>query len=800
MRTIPKCLLSENKQFLMAAMSPPPRQVHGLGKWLLPGCVVAWLWSGNAASADPEDTNATSRLKAHQAVSTNAPPASPEFFNPDPNSLWLSEPPPTDFRWIRRVTVSTNRPPASPFNPDPGASLRRSTNVPAPLFREPVPPPLYMPPPVPTGMELPRDDVRLGELLPPTNPPPRSYGSGPLTNGLALPRENTRRNLHVDQDFSAPKYQLRQFDYPSNTVPVPDRWRVGFVPWKRYTSVVSEQPYETPTPNLWSPYGQSLLRGDLPIIGQDIFLDLTPSSETVTEFKRVPTASGVSSAVPGEYEFYGEGNQISIQNNLAFMINLFKGETAFRPVDWAVVLQPIFNVNYLQSQETGVVSPDPRGPLGSSSNIPPPDNGGVVNPVDIGNLLKGQVGKADSYRNTKSTERTRTFFALQQAFVEAHIADLSDNYDFVSVRAGTQPFNADFRGFVFNDVNLGARVFGNFGNNLYQFNLAFFDMLEKNTDSDLNSFDSRNQQVVVVNLYRQDFIWHGYTAEWSFLANFDQADVHYDQNGNLVRPEPIGTVRPHEVKAYYIGWGGDGHIGPLNITHQVYEVLGHDDFNGLAGQPVDINAQMAAVEVSYDHDWARYKASFFYASGDKNASDGKGTGFDTILDNPNFTGGPFSFWTRQGFNLGGTMVNLKNSSSLVPDLRSSKAEGQANFVNPGVFIFGLGLELEVTPKLRTFLNANYLLFAQTDPIGTALLTQNVSKEIGWDLSLGCQYRPLHTDNIILSAGFGVLIPGSGYNDIYRTSTDPVPGFDRTDNTGSVNGFPYSGLIALTLTY
>ena len=29
------------------------------------------------------------------------------------------------------------------------------------------------------------------------------------------------------------------------------------------------------------------------------------------------------------------------------------------------------------------------------------------------------------------------------------------------------------------------------------------------------------------------------------------------------------------------------------------------------------------------------------------------TGFDTILDNPNFTGGPFSYWTRQGFNLGG---------------------------------------------------------------------------------------------------------------------------------------------------
>ncbi|MEJ0088155.1 MAG: hypothetical protein WDM80_00130 [Limisphaerales bacterium] len=781
-------------------MSPPLRQVKKILGWLLLGLIVARSLPLETFSADSVETNAASRLKPHQAVSTNAPPASPEIFNPDPNKLKLPEPPPTDFRWTRRVSVSTNVPPAASFNPDPGASLRPATNAPAALFNEPSAPPLFTPPLVPAGLALPRANLPLDEMVPPTNAPASGYGSEPLTNGLALPRENTRRELKIDQDFGQPKYALRKFDYPSNSVPVPDRWRVGFVPWNRYTSVVSEQPYETPTPNLWSPYGQSVLRGDLPILGQDIFLDLTPSSETETEFKRVPTASGVSGAVPGEYEFYGQGNQISVQNNLAFMINLFKGETAFRPVDWAVVLQPIFNVNYLQTQETGIVSPDPRGSLSGNNNTPPPSNGGVQNPGDIGDLLNGQTGTANSYRNTKSTERTKTFFALQQAFVEAHLADLSDNYDFISLRAGTQPFNADFRGFVFNDVNLGARLFGNFVNNLFQYNLAFFDMLEKNTDSGLNSFNSRDEQVVVANLYRQDFIWRGYTAEWSFLANFDQDDTHYDQNQNLVRPEPIGTVKPHAVNAYYIGWGGDGHIGPLNITHQFYEVLGRDDFNGLAGRPVDINAQMGALEISYDHDWARYKASFFYASGDANASDGKATGFDTILDNPNFTGGPFSFWTRQGFNLGGTAVNLKNASSLVPDLRSSKTEGQANFVNPGVYIFGLGAEFELTPKIRTFLNANYILFAQTDPINTALMTSGVSNEVGWDLSLGCQYRPLHTDNIIISAGFGVLIPGSGYNDIYKTSTEPVPGFDRTDNTGSVNGFPYSGLIAVTLTY
>jgi hypothetical protein len=715
--------------------------------------VFAGLVTGAVSVAGADDA-----LKPHQAVSTNAPPKSPEVFNPDPNALQLPEPPQTDFRWVRRVTVSTNSEPQPQFNPDPGASLRTPTNAPVALFHEPVAPPVFTPPAIPDDQSLPREDVRIGELLEPPAPPLRSYGSEPLTNGLALPRQDVRRELKIYQDFGVPKYTLQKSDYPTNTVPVPDRWRIGFVPWQRYTSGVIEQPYETPNTMLWDPYRQSVLKGDVPIIGQDIFLDLTASAESVTEVKRVPTASGVSTANPGESAFYGEGEQISIQNNFAFTMNLFQGETVFRPVDWAVKIEPVFNVNYLDTQENGVVSPNPA----------------------------------------QGTDRTKTYFSLQQAFVEIHLADLSDTYDFCSVRIGNQPFNADFRGFIFNDINTGVRLFGNWNNNLYQYNLAVFDMREKDTDSGLNTFNNRDQVVSIANLYRQDFIWPGYMAEWSFLANNDSGGMHYDENGDLVRPEPIGTVQAHDVNAYYVGWGGDGHIGRFNVSHQFYQAFGRDDFNDLAGRPVTINAQMAALEISYDRDWARYKASFFYASGDGNATDGKGTGFDTIVDNPNFTGGPFSFWSRQGLNLGGTMVNLKDDSSLVPDLRTSKTEGQANFVNPGVYIFGLGAEFDLTPKLRSFLNANYILLAQTEPVQMALQTSKVSSEIGEDLSLGFQYRPFLTDNIIFSAGFGVLVPGQGYRDIYGNNGANVPGFGQS--SGNATEIPYSGLIAVTFTY
>ena len=105
------------------------------------------------------------------------------------------------------------------------------------------------------------------------------------------------------------------------------------------------------------------------------------------------------------------------------------------------------------------------------------------------------------------------------------------------------------------------------------------------------------------------------------------------------------------MKAYYVGVGGDGHWGRLNITHQFYQAFGEDEFNGISGQPIDINAQFAAVELSIDKDWLRPRVGFVWASGDGDPDDDKATGFDAILDNPNIAGGPFSFWNRQGLRL-----------------------------------------------------------------------------------------------------------------------------------------------------
>ena len=262
----------------------------------------------------------------------------------------------------------------------------------------------------------------------------------------------------------------------------------------------------------------------------------------------------------------------------------------------------------------------------------------------------------------------------------------------------------------------------------------------------------------------------------------------------------IGDVRDHYVQAYYLGWTGDGHIGWLNITHAFYQVFGEDSHNGIAGQRVDINAQMAALELSVDEDWLRHKLSVFYASGD---DDPKNWHRHRLRHHPRsaiFHRRPVQLLCRTRDSISAARsVNFKQRDSLVIDFRSSKTEGQSNFVNPGALIVGYGMDADVTPKLKAFLNVNYIWTATTEVTKQVLFTNHASNDIGLDCSIGVQWRPFLTDNVIITAGVGFLVPGQGYKDIYRANTRPVPGFPQ-ENVGTVDDFLYSGIVTVTLTY
>ena len=508
----------------------------------------------------------------------------------------------------------------------------------------------------------------------------------------------------------------------------PDRWNVPMPDWDRYGRS-GEYPYVR-TGHWWDPFDRNRLKGDSPIFGQQTFLNFTATSDTFVDERRVPQTSDISSARAGSYDFFGRGEQFALDQTFLFLFDLFHGDASFRPVDWRFEVAPAVSVNYLNVRELGVVNADVRD----------------------------------------GTTRVDSHAGLQEAFGEYKIHDLSTSYDFVSVRAGIQSFSSDFRGFLFVDEQPGVRFFGNLHSDRWEYNAAYFNLLEKDTNSGLNSFALRHQQVIVANLYMQDFGKPGYTTEFSIHYNKDDPSAQYDTNGFPVRPAPIGAFQPHEIRAAYLGWTGNGHFGRLNVNHAFYQALGTDSLNPIAGRPVTINAQMAAAEVSIDKDWMRYKVSTFYASGDGNPRDGRATGFDTIVDDPNFAGGIFSFWDHEELRLPGTGVALTPGDSLLPSMRTSKTEGQANFVNPGIFLVNAGADFDLTPKLQGFLNVNYLRFENTAPITLLLFESPIHNTVGVDYSVGFRYRPPLSENISIMGGAAALSPGQGFRDIFTGAT------------------------------
>jgi hypothetical protein len=521
---------------------------------------------------------------------------------------------------------------------------------------------------------------------------------------------------------------------------VPNRWALEQPDYRRYPQ---KGEYIYTKQRWYDPFNRNRFKGDEPIwpelLGQQVFLNITASSESFFDGRRVPAPSNVSSARPGSSGFFGKGEQAFFDQTLRFAFDLFHGDAAFKPVDWRIRITPELSLNNLKVRELGLVGPDPRS----------------------------------------GTNRFDDHVGLQEAFVEVKLHEFGPNYDFISARAGIQQFNADFRGFLFVDEQPALRIFGNLHSDRIEYNLAYFHFLEKNTNSALNTFDRRHQQVLLGNIYLQDFFFPGYTAEFVIAWNKDDPSLHYDDNGFLVRPSAIGNVinqNPgggpilHGIRVGYFGWLGSGHIRKLNLTHAFYQAVGEDTFNPIAGRRVTINAQMAAAEISYDKDWIRYRVSSFYASGDANPRDSRARGFDSIVDLPNFAGGLFSFWNRQGIRLLGSGILLTTPGSLIPSLRASKEEGQANFVNPGIFLANAGADLEITAKLRGFANFNFLRFERTEPLEFLLFQSPIHHTIGEDFGLGVEYRPPLTENIVLTGGASALQPGQGFKDIYTSRT------------------------------
>ncbi len=507
-------------------------------------------------------------------------------------------------------------------------------------------------------------------------------------------------------------------DQVGEILPVPDRWRIMEALGQNY-------PW-------YDPYNQNIYKADKPIRDGDWFLSIVGVSDTIIEPRSIPVpVSPVTSAAPGDIDIFGTGDiTIFAQTFLAGFV-YYKGNTTFKPPDWEYRLTLGLQYNRVDAREDRLLQVDPR---------------------------KGNV-------------RDDGFVGVQELFVDRHLRNVSDRYDFDSIRIGIQPFSSDFRGFLFQDSQLGVRLFGNRNNNLLQYNLAWFRRLEKDTNSGLNSVTRkiRDDDIFIANIYHQDLPTLGFTSQATIIYNRNREDDrnYFNTNGFLERPGSIGIERPREYDVVYFGLNGDGHFGTYNLTTSGYLAIGEQTPGVFVNDKTDIRAGFLAAELSRDFDWIRVRLSALWASGDSDPYDDRSTGYDAIFENPIFAGADTSYYIRQNVPLvGGGGVALSGRNGILNSLRPSKEEGQSNFDNPGTRLIGVGADFDLTPESRVSLNLNQIWFDDTAIVEAARNQSPIDREIGQDLSVSWIWRPFMTQNIVLRLSAAGLHPGKGYANLY----------------------------------
>ncbi len=160
-------------------------------------------------------------------------------------------------------------------------------------------------------------------------------------------------------------------------MPVQDRWRILDALGR------GENPLD--------PYNTNTLKADKPVFGDDWFVNVGAIADTIYQPARDPTGIGAQyTARPAENNTFGRYGRTQILETDILEFALIKGDTAFKPPDFELRITPAFNYNYTTAGEVGVLNVNPE---------------------------KGQT-------------RSDQFVGLQEGFIDYHIRNVSEYYDF----------------------------------------------------------------------------------------------------------------------------------------------------------------------------------------------------------------------------------------------------------------------------------------------------------------------------------------------------------------------------------
>jgi hypothetical protein len=515
---------------------------------------------------------------------------------------------------------------------------------------------------------------------------PRSYAAIAANEGAAA------RPAPIDLDAPPDAFVLPPPGAPAPGAPVEvvDRWRLVEALGVRE--------------NLLNPYAQNTLKADRPIYGRDWFLELGLESRTAFESSDRPITptsrrralrrgAGTPSTRRGTY------TRQAVLASLA----LLRGDTVFRPPDWK--LRASAELHY-------------------QSGLPPGQR-----------VLAGEP---------QGARRSQRGVGLRELYAERILRTKSERYDFDSVRVGLQPFVSDFRCFLFCDVQPGIRLFGNYADNRFAYNAAWFRRTERDPASGRTELELQRDDVFAVNLYAEDFPTLGFQLQGTAIYTRGRErgrSLALDMPGAPRRrfrnDADSRRTRAQERDVVYFGVSGDGHFDRLNLTFSAYAATGSQRGDPLVARSQKVRAAFGALETSIDFDWYRLGLHALYASGDADPFDDRAEGFSALREDARLGGLEDGFLYREPIPLGPGPDGAVLAGGLVPSLRISRNPTAGGFIQPGIRALGLSGRFDILPELR----------------------------------LSLHYRPLFINNITLRASLAALRPASGLRDLLGPRSD-----------------------------
>ena len=100
-------------------------------------------------------------------------------------------------------------------------------------------------------------------------------------------------------------------------------------------------------------------------------------------------------------------------------------------------------------------------------------------------------------------------------------------------------------------------------------------------------------------------------------------------------------------------------------------------------------------------------------------------------------------------------------------------------------MIGFGADADLTPQWRVLSNISKLNFVNTSSLSVLRNQAVTSTDLGVDVSVGAQYRPFMSQNMVFNASAAALLPGKGLKQLYDEDK---------------RGPQYSVLMNLLLTY